>query len=169
MASFSALRSDVWLLNGEIDQDAQARLLRQVLTTPPDTEVCLLLDSEGGNVMATLSSINIIRRRWKAPFETRAIGDCLSAAVHLLQAGDLRTAEPHAIFMTHPFEWPVQALTPAAAPNLQKTVAKLQTSVARVLADRTDKDIDYWRRFLEKERYFDAKEALRLGLIDQIL
>src|SRR6266850_2505672 len=84
---------DVWVLCGEITHSTCLEILTTAHATPHERKLLFLIDSEGGLAHSTMGLLRELK-----PFlgiDTRAIGTCASAAVHLLQAGQKRTAYAH--------------------------------------------------------------------------
>lgn len=159
----------VWALAGELDPPTVLSFLEAIHKTPSAATPVLLIDSPGG---LAYSALGLIREaRAQVPLlETRAVGQCASAAVHLLQAGVRRTAYPHAAFFTHSLQQEAQDLSGATVQRVAEQFARDTANWVRVLTERTKKKrAAFWTSFLKEDRFLSADEALKLGLIDEIL
>jgi ATP-dependent protease ClpP protease subunit len=167
-SSFRKIRSDVWILMDEICVQEIIDIYAAITSTGADKEVCLLLDSGGGFTLATYGIIHHIRKKFKT-FETRNVGEICSAAVDLLcLAGTLRTSIPTGAFFTHAASYRGK-IKDYSAEELAARLKSDRDWAVRQYARRTEKSARFWRSFFEKDRYFDAKEAKRLGIIDRVL
>lgn len=159
----------VWALTGELDPPSVLNFLEAIHRTPTTASPLLLLDSPGG---LAYSALGLYREATALlpSLETRAVGQCASAAVHLLQAGSRRTAYPHAAFFTHALQQGGADLDGATIAKVAEQFARDTAHWVRVLTERTKKKrASFWTSFLKEDRYFPADEALKLGLIDEVL
>jgi ATP-dependent protease ClpP protease subunit len=133
--------------------------------------IVYVITSPGGSIYETYTMIDYIDLlRPKYTIYTIASGYCMSAAVLLLQAGDIRMAQTGTLFMTH-------------SPLLcfQDKIQVTSTDMVKYrneLKDLNQEMIDYiaWRMekkpkkiawmFTDKEYYFKAKEAFQRGFVD---
>jgi ATP-dependent protease ClpP protease subunit len=162
------ISGDVWVLCGEIDHPTCREILLAAHTVPHDRPLLFLIDSEGGLAHSTLGLLRELK-----PFtaiETRAIGTCASAAVHLLQAGQKRTAYNHAAFFTHALSLEGADVSSATADDLAASFARDHSAWIDALYARTrKKSKKFWHSFFQVDRNFNAEEALKLGLVDEII
>jgi ATP-dependent protease ClpP protease subunit len=163
---FSLLSKDCWSLFGDLEPYAAVPLIKAIHKSRPKADPLILLCSGGGDVHLTLALVAMIRKKLRA--EIRVTGYAHSAAVHFLQAGCLRTAHRGTGFFTHPFSDSC-ATTNANFKSYGESTGRLLNKWTRLLAERTGRRARFWRDFLDKERFFDEEEALRLGLIDAIV
>jgi len=158
---------ETWFLSGEIDQPTVADILRARYETDPTKAVLFLIDTPGGLAHATLGLLKELYPLQN--LETRAYGHCASAGVHLMQAGTKRTAYPHTLFFLHA----LQADEPVSGATVQSFAEQFVRDTdawVEVLARRTKKKRrDWWRKFLQSDQWVPATEALKLGLVDEIL
>lgn len=136
----------------------------------PPVEVSI--SSGGGSVGAGLAIYDILRLY---PGQTTGIvyGQSCSMASVVLQACKTRMCAKHAHVLVHE----VRAETvPVSLFNSTKKkdllVAGLQTSqdnIYRILSERTGKSLTQISRLCKKDQYLTAEEALKFGLIDQIV
>lgn len=97
-----------------------------------------------------------------------ASGTCHSAAPLILAVCDRRACTPNTQFMVHE---DIVELEGAPSTNTKK-LARAQDAEDRwytAMALATGTTINEWRLMSEKETYFDANEALRLGVVDKIM
>lgn len=97
-----------------------------------------------------------------------ASGTCHSAAPLILASCDERYCTPNTQFMVHE---DIVELEGAPSTTIKK-LARAQDSEDRwytAMSLATGTTINEWRRLSEAETYFDANEALRLGIVDSIM
>lgn len=169
MAGFCLLKPDVWILNGPINDHSLMGMWKALVRIDKKAEICLLLDSEGGQVEGTMGWIHEARKKLLS-LEVRVVGEASSAAVHLIQAAGEggRTAVPSARFFTHPMVASVD-LHPAGSYSHARSLGTLNQHWVEILAARSGRPLDFWNRWLQTDHYFDAQRALSLGLIDEIV
>jgi ATP-dependent protease ClpP protease subunit len=166
--SFKVLNQSNWALIGPIDEDAAMEMYRAVCATPRTKEPLLLIDSAGGFTGLTCGLIHHIRKKFPL-FETRVIGEAMSAAVDLVLAGNVRSAVPTAMFFTHAStaNWEVRPYNAdqvaAVMRNHEEWVYKLYRKLTK------KKSLKFWRDFFVRDRFFDAQEALDLGVLTHLL
>jgi len=164
--SFSIDRQ-TWILMGEIDNESGLKILSAFAEADPQKSIMFYIHSDGGDALLTLALYHELSKL--SLLETRSLGHCASAALHLLQSGHERSATPYTTFLTHPLSADFQDLESNAAPSCASQFARDGLNWATVLARRTrHKTLRFWRDFLAIERHFGAREALKLGLIDRI-
>jgi len=156
-----------WLLYGEIDSPTVGHALASIRSAPPDLPLLLLIDSCGGLAHSTLGLMVELRRF--ASLETRAIAFCASAAVHLLQAGKLRTCYPHTCFFTHALQAEETTVDGSTIKTFADQFARDTRSWIDVLVSRSTKPRRFWSHWFKTEHYFEPSDALKFGLIDKIV
>lgn len=168
-SSFRALSADVWALSGEIDQPTVLSILEAVhRPRAPEEPVLLYLETPGGLAEASLGLVRVLQGL-PADLETRVLGHCASAGVDLLQAGDLRTAYPHSCLFTHALSVET-TITSADSTMVSDQIQRaLEAGIDLFVARTKRRTRKFWRDWFAQDRYIDAKEALKLGLIDTIL
>jgi ATP-dependent protease ClpP protease subunit len=134
-----------------------------------ENDITIELSSCGGIVSEALL---ICKRIKKSP--CKIIVNCgveiMSSGVLICAAGAYRTAYSDTIFMNHA----LSAELPFNKLNDQiNSVNWLRTSEKHInsyLAERTTTPAKIWKKLGNKDDYFfDAEEALKLGLIDEII
>ena len=167
-SGFGKITHTTWGLFGPLEPAPVFAFYQAIGTTAPSHHILLLIDSPGGCVSLTQGLMQSIMRKFPV-FETRNVGEAASASVHLMLAGSLRTALEPTTFFTHPM-YSEGAVRSHSAKSFAKVLQKQDEWVAELFAARTKKkDPDFWVDFFSKDRFFDAKEAKRLGIIHEIL
>jgi ATP-dependent protease ClpP protease subunit len=135
----------------------------------------IIFHSFGGDLFEAFScidSLNIARgmMNCEKPIQGLVSGYCMSAATVILQACDIRRATPYSTVQIHGMHQAVRGDRSDLKAN-EKLSNNLNDSVLEILAERTHQPISYWKPLLETDTsvYFSAKEALEVGLIDEIV
>jgi len=158
---------ETWILSGELDQPTCADILKARYETDPTKPVLFLLDSPGGLAHFTLGLLKELYPIQQ--LECRAVGHLASAGVHLLQAGTKRTCYHHTLFFLHSLQAD-EPVTGATVQSFAEQFARDSDSWVDVLAKRTKKKRrDWWLKFLSADQWLPSTEALKLGLVDEIL
>jgi ATP-dependent protease ClpP protease subunit len=166
--SFKVLNQSDWALIGIIDEEAAMEMYRAVCATPKTREPLLLIDSAGGFTGLTCGLIHHIRKKFPT-FETRVVGEAMSAAVDLVLAGYTRSAVPTAMFFTHTAtaNWEVRPYNADQMAAVLRSQDEWMYKLYRKLTKK--KSLKFWRDFFMRDRFFDAKEALDLGILTHLL
>jgi ATP-dependent Clp protease, protease subunit len=132
----------------------------------------LVLNSPGGDEYSCYSIVDMLEGLGGIPI--LATGYCMSAAVPIVAAGEKgkRFATPRTRFMIHSgwtvYERPVDRKFIECE---EKEMEILEDFYAEILAKHTEyKDAKWWRKMGERDSrwYFSAKEAMGMGIIDEI-
>lgn len=167
---FSRLQKDrIVFLGMEIDNDVANTIIAQLLYLDSQSHepIQLYLNTPGGSVSAGLAiydTMNII----KSPVNTICVGMAASMGSILLVNGKTRSILPHSRVLIHqPSGW-----TEGKASDMlidMKELEKMKKELCQILADKTKQSYDQiWNDF-DRDRWFDAEEAVSYGLVDKIV
>ena len=170
---FSRLLKDrIIFLGGEIDDTVANLVVAQMLfleMEDPDADIMLYINSPGGSVSAGMAIYDTMRYL-KCEVSTLCIGLAASMGAFLLSAGakGKRKALPHAEIMIH------QPLGGARgqATDIQiqaEQILKIKKTLNELLAQNTGKPLKTIEKDVERDHYMTAEEALKYGLIDEII
>lgn len=130
-----------------------------------DEPITIYLNSPGGSVYDGLALFDIIMdsRCW---IETVALGKIMSMGLTLFLSGDKRTSYKNTSFMAHE----VSSGTYGKANEIvndTEEVVRLNENLLEILEERTKKSKVWWKKYYHaKDKYFDAKQAKKLGVIN---
>ena len=169
------IENNIILIQDEIvaglsfDFISKVRLLRKI--NPSLTNVTILLNSPGGDVIETLGLIDYLNTLNSDGIKTNIIcrGSAMSAAALLLAAGTgVRAASKHSKIMVH-------QLSSFAAGKLSdlksnaKFAEQLEDDCNNIMAECTHKDKKWWEQNQQNDYFLTAEQALELGIIDKIV
>lgn len=163
--------------NSEVDLDSALAVrtiksLRILDKIRPEEPITLLVNCEGGDVDAGLAVYDAILA-CKSPVHIEVIGVCYSMAAWVLQAGDVRRMHPHSSVMIHDGEGSVAGKKHEI--DSSKKFSDEQDIVCEdILLDRIRERHPSFsrgrlRKLLATDTYLHPKQALELGLIDEIV
>ena len=170
---FSRLLKDrIIFLGGEVNDDSANLIVAQMLfleMEDPDADIMLYINSPGGSVSAGFAIYDTMRYI-KCDVSTICIGMAASMGAFLLSAGTKgkRKALPNAEIMIHQ----VSSGTRGQATDIQihaEQILKLKRKLNDELAKNTGQPIKVIDRDVERDYYLGAEEALKYGLIDEII
>lgn len=156
-----------------IDSEEADKIIDQLLkldTMKSNKDITLYINSPGGSVsdgMAIYDTMQMI----KSDIKTICVGRCSSMAAVLLSGGTKgkRFITPNSEIMIHE----VSSFNMGKIGELKINYEHSNTMnerIIKLLADNTGKTIKQIRKDIQlKDRWFNAEEALRYGLIDKIL
>lgn len=165
------LKDRIIFIGGEIDDCLANAVISELLflDSKGNDEISIYINSPGGSItagMAIYDTMNYI----KSPISTICVGMAASMASVLLASGEKgkRYILPNSEVMIH---------QPLGGVNGQATEIKivadrilyLRNKLNKILADKTNQNIDKIEKDTERDHYLTAKEALDYGLVDKIL
>ena len=174
------LPSDVNLLDNRIirltkavDTETSEKIVEQLLkldTIKSKKDIVFYINSPGGSVsdgMAIYDAMQLV----KSDIKTVCLGRCSSMAAILLSGGTKgkRYITPHSEVMIHEVSTFNCGKIGDVKISYEHSNA-LNERIIKILANNTGKDIDQIRQDIQqKDKWFNAEEALEYGLIDKIL
>jgi len=159
-------------LGTEINDTVANLLVAQLLfleSSDPDKDIHLYINSPGGSVYAGLGIYDVMQFI-KPDICTYCIGMAASMGALLLCAGakTKRFSLPHSRIMIHQ---PLGGARGQASDiEIQaKEILFLKDRLNHILAEHTGKSIDQIRKDTERDNYLSAQEAVKYGLIDEVV
>jgi ATP-dependent Clp protease protease subunit len=166
------LENRVLFLGGEINHVSASRIIMQMLylqSVKKDSDINLYINSPGGVVDDTLAIYDIMRFL-TCDVATYCIGRAESGGAVVFMAGKKgkRFILPNAKVMIHqPFGG---VYGQAADIEIQaEEILKTKETLVNVMAKCTGQSADRIREDSERDRFFDAKQAVAYGICDEVL
>lgn len=170
---FSRLLKDrIVFLGGEIDDDLANIIVAQLLfleMDDPDQDISLYINSPGGSVTAGMAIYDTMRYL-KCEVSTLCIGMAASMGAFLLAAGakGKRKALPNAEIMIHQPSGGARGQATDIAIQAEQ-ILKTKKKMNQLLSEMTGQPLETIAKDVERDNYMDADEALKYGLIDEII
>ena len=166
------LENRVLFLGGEINHISASRIIMQMLylqSVKKDSDINLYINSPGGVVDDTLAIYDIMRFL-TCDVATYCIGRAESGGAVIFMAGKKgkRFILPNAKVMIHqPFGG---VYGQAADIEIQaEEILKTKDTLIRVMAKCTGQTFERVREDSERDRFFEAKEAVAYGICDEVI
>lgn len=166
------LENRIVFMVGEISYSMATEVIMKLLyldNNKPGTEISLYINSPGGSVDDTMAIYDTMQFIG-SPISTFCIGRAQSGAAVILTAGKKgnRHALPHAKVMLHQ---PWGGVTGQASDiKIQaEQILLAKKMINEVLAKHTGQPIERIAEETERDKYMTAEEALKYGLIDDVL
>lgn len=169
---YSRLLNDrIVFLNGEINDHVASIVVSELLYLDSlnHNDIYLYINSPGGSItsgMAIYDTMNYV----KSDIKTICIGLSASMGAFLLSSGTKgkRCSLPNAEIMIH------QPLggTQGQASEIKiacEHILKIKKKLNQILASNTGKNIKVIEKDTERDNFMSAEEALKYGLIDEII
>jgi ATP-dependent Clp protease protease subunit len=166
------LKDRIIFLGGEINDDVANSIVAQMLfleMEDPDADIQLYINSPGGVITSGMAIYDTMRYL-KCEVSTLCIGMAASMGAFLLSAGakGKRKALPHAEIMIH---------QPSGGARGQATdieiqaeqILRVKKTMNQLLAEHTGQTIRTIEKDVERDHYMTAEQALKYGLIDEII
>jgi ATP-dependent Clp protease, protease subunit len=159
----------VLFLVGDLDdrRASDLAIALMALDADGDEPITLHIDSPGGTLDGSLSAMDTIDLL-SVPVHATSSGRVEASAIGLLAVCEQRRASTNARFRLGE---PQDSFTGAASDAetwIRQHRDRLDRFVAR-LSEATGQSMERIHADIEAGRYFDAEEALRYGLIDEVL
>lgn len=166
------LEERIIFLSGPIETQMANLIVGQLLFLEhkaPNKDIQLYINSPGGEVTAGLAiydTMNYI----KSDVSTICVGMAASMGAVLLASGEKgkRFALPNADIMIHQPSGGAQGM----ASDIEITAKKILETKKRlnqILADQTGQSLKVIERDTDRDRWLNAEEAQKYGLIDQVI
>lgn len=157
--------------NGEeIGPDALARLLQAlvVLERKSASPVTVYVNTEGGCLWNVLGMCDIISAS-SLSVTIVGVGRVWSSGSILMQAADYRMMTPNSTMLLHGGDMAISG-HPLNGKAWVEAERKATHTVASMYAERSNKDVNYFKRIMNRaqDTILTAQEALELGLIDEV-
>jgi ATP-dependent Clp protease, protease subunit len=166
------LRERIIFLTGPIEDNLASLVCAQLLfleSEAPDEPINLYINSPGGVVSAGLAMYDTMQYI-KPPVSTVCLGQAASAASLILCAGasGSRYATPNSKIMIH---------QPSGGFSGQATDIKIQAEeilktkkrINEIYQKHLNISINEIDKAMERDKFFDAEEAMKFGLIDKVI
>ena len=166
------LRDRIVFLNTDVNDQSASLIVAQLLfleSEDPDKDISLYINSPGGSVsagMAIFDTMRFIRPK----VNTICMGMAASMGAFLLAAGEKgkRYALPHSRIMIHqPLGGAEGQASDVEIRARQLLLIKRQMN--ELMAEFTGRTIEELQRDTDRDNFMSAEEALKYGLIDEIL
>lgn len=159
-------------LGTAIDSGVANALIAQLLhleADNPDREIGLYVNSEGGDLSAMLAVYDTMQFI-KAPVATTCIGQAVAAGAVLLAAGapGRRAVLPHSRVVLHQPAAQGRGTIPDLILQADEVV-RVRNQLEAILARHTGRSVEELRHDTDRDRVFDAHEAVAYGLADHQL
>jgi ATP-dependent protease ClpP protease subunit len=166
-AGIDLLTNTLWM-SGIIGEDVEFVDFDAKLTTleRSNRAITLKLNSQGGCVDTACAIAGRIKQSLNK-ITIEAHGIVASAAVLILAVGDLRRSSKFTSFMHHDSAVFLVGRVGAVANNL-KAIQAAELRFNTWLAEHTKRDASWWSKKESPEYFFDANEALTIGLVDEL-
>ncbi|CAG8905489.1 unnamed protein product [Penicillium egyptiacum] len=163
-------------LNGQVDDTLSASIVAQLLfleADNPSKPIHLYINSPGGSVTAGLAIYDTMTYI-ASPVSTICVGQAASMGSLLLAGGEAgkRYCLPHSSIMVHQPSGGYfgQASDIAIhAKEILRVRTQLNEIYQRHLTSKKQLSLDDIEKLMERDYFMGAKEALELGVVDEIL
>lgn len=132
------------------------------------TPITLILNSFGGDVYEALGIIDFIKGL-STPINIKCYTKAMSAAALILcSTTGLRSMSYHSTMMLHELSSDSFGKASDIKSNTNH-IKELEHKLINILSSSSKKSHEYWKRKLNPDLYLTSKQALTLGLIDEII
>ena len=166
------LKDRIIFLGGEVTDDEANLIVAQMLfleADDPDKDISLYINSPDGSItagMAIYDTMQYIR----CDVSTICIGMAASMGAFLLAAGakGKRRALPNGEILIHQPLGGARGQATEVAIHAEQLI-KTREKMNKILAERTGQTVEQIALDTERDHYMTAEEALKYGLIDEII
>ncbi|KAL3419557.1 ATP-dependent clp protease proteolytic subunit [Phlyctema vagabunda] len=168
------LQERIICLNGEVNETVSAAVVAQLLwleSDNPDKAITLYINSPGGSVTAGLAIYDTMTYI-KSPVSTVCVGQAASMGSLLLCGGEpgKRFCLPHSSIMIHQPSGGYSGQASDIAIHATE-ILRVRRELNKIYKRHLTKShtLDEIEAMMERDKFLSAKEALDMGIIDQIL
>ena len=166
------LSARIVYLGTAIDSGVANALIAQLLhleADNPEQEINLYINSEGGDPAAMLALYDTMTYI-KAPVATTCVGQAVAAGAVLLAAGEpgRRAVLPHTRVVLHQPAAQGRGTIPDLILQADEVV-RVRTQLEGILSTHTGRSVADLRHDTDRDRVFDAVDAVAYGLADNVL
>jgi ATP-dependent Clp protease protease subunit len=166
------LSSRIVYLGTPIDSGVANALIAQLLhleADNPEQQIDLYINSEGGDPSAALALYDTMRYI-KAPVATTCVGQAVASAAVLLAAGESgrRAVLPHTRVVLHQPAAQGRGTIPDLILQADEVV-RVRNQLEEILSAHTGRSVTDLRHDTDRDRVFDAVDAVAYGLADHVL
>ena len=166
------LKERVVFLVGPVNEVSANLIVAQMLfleSENPEKDISFYINSPGGSVSAGLAIYDTMQFI-KPDVSTLCVGQAASMGAFLLGAGarNKRFALPNSRVMIHQ---PMGGFQGQAS-DIEihaKEILYLRERLNRLLSEHTGQDVETIQRDTDRDNFLSAEEAVKYGLIDQVL
>ena len=164
------LEDRVIMLMTPVNNISMTSVISQLLylnVKDPSSPIHLYISSPGGSVLdgyGIIDTMNLI----EAPVYTYTIGLAASMGALIFLNGAKRYMLPHSELMLHQ---PLGGVSGQAS-DIEITanrIIKMKKDINEMIATRCNLNIEEVEKFTDRDRYFNATEAIEYGLADEII
>lgn len=153
---------------GELFEDAEADIVKDLLDVPPGGEVTLYIDSSGGSVYAALAITCLIRLR-KLKARAIVLSECSSSALLIFAACPQRLVTPRSVFLFHRVKWTSEKdVRREEAAQWAGHFNWLENEVDRYQAALFNVPDEPFSRWTDEGRFVLGSELVQLGIAEMI-
>lgn len=153
-------------LTGDVDIDMYDTLSKglNILSAGDFKKINIVLNTHGGELYQALAIYDLLRLQSRDHIiRVVGVGCIMSAGIIIMCAGDERVATPLAQFLIH---YGQETNDSTSLLNHNKMLFKLMKNLLKEKVTCSQKTITSW---FNKETYMTSEEALKVGLIKEIL
>jgi ATP-dependent Clp protease protease subunit len=166
------LKDRIVFISGEIDDTMADLVVAQLIflvAEDPDKDIFLYINSPGGSVTAGLAIYDTIQYI-QCDVVTICIGMAASMGAFLLAAGTKgkRKSLPNSEIMIHQPSGGARGQATDVAIHAEHIIAT-KNKLNAILAERTGQPVEKVAADTERDNFMYAEEALKYGLIDEII
>ena len=166
------LKDRIVMLTHEVSEDSAAMIVAQILyldSIDHESPIHFYINSPGGSCTAGLSIYDAMRFV-KAPVYTYAIGQACSMGAFLLSCGEKghRYATANATIMTH-------RVSSGTEGNIQDQIVRLEYSkalddrLAKILAENCGMEVSEYLSYNVRDNFMFPEDAIKFGIIDEVI
>ncbi len=167
------LRDRIIFLGDQITDDVANLVTAQLLfleSEDPGKPIHLYINSPGGSVTSALSMYDAMQYV-SAPVSTICLGMAASGGSLLLAGGSagLRLALPNSLVMIHqPWAGGLQGKATELEVHARE-ILRQRDLIVEIYARHSGRSLEEVERSIERDNFMTSEQALRWGLIDQII
>lgn len=127
----------------------------------------MIMNNSGGSVCDGYAIYDAIASS-QSPVDIEVLGQAMSMGAVIMQAGRNRAVYPNTQIMIHDGYLSFEGMPTRSAEAWAKFGKRERNRMYKIFSERTGHPISFWREKFSHDYLIDPKEALDLGLVDEI-
>ena len=153
-------------LVGEVGEEMYARLVHCITAISNNKlayeQLTVILNTYGGDLYQAFAIYDLLKRQ-PMPIRIVCNGPVMSAGTIILMAADVREISPNSFLMYH---YGQEANDTEQSAKQNARLLKLMKNLYKENSSVTTRTLNKW---FSQDTYYNADEALKLGLVDEIM
>lgn len=158
-------------LTGSIEEEKTNLLIKKMdkmEKIEPRDPITIKVNSYGGEYDSFIAIYDSIKGS-ECDIHTIGVGKCMSGGAFIVMSGDQRSATKNTRFMLHSLQVSLPKRSIQDNKIRHKEQERIQDKLKTIVQNETGRNVSKVEEDLNREKYLSAHDALKYGLIDEVI